>query len=188
RETSLALPLRPTRFSRRTRSETRRLGSAASSSRSLPSEQLRGPCARHVGPKRLATLTTCRSCPKSRRFGGASSRSWSDGASRLRRRVALAEVAADLTGQRCAAVDRRGKYLIVRFESGLVLLIPLRMTGTLAHSRNGGAPFSHLRAVVRLDDGSDVMYRDVRRFGTWLVLRSDELDSYLSARLRRGPP
>jgi len=108
--------------------------------------------------------------------------------SRLTRPVDPAEVAAELTGERVAAVDRRGKYLIVRFESGLVLLIHLRMTGNLAHSRNGasvGAP--HLRAVVRLDDGSDVTYRDVRRFGTWLVLGPDELDAYLRVRLGVEP-
>ena len=109
--------------------------------------------------------------------------------SRLTRPVDPAEVAAELTGERVAAVDRRGKYLIVRFESGLVLLIHLRMTGSLAHSRNGAlaSANSHVRAVVRLDDGSDVAYRDVRRFGTWLVLRADELDSYLAARLGLEP-
>jgi formamidopyrimidine-DNA glycosylase len=57
--------------------------------------------------------------------------------SRLTRPVDPAEVAAELTGEHVAAVGRRGKYLIVRFESGLVLLIHLRMTGTLAHSQNG---------------------------------------------------
>jgi len=111
--------------------------------------------------------------------------------SRLTRPVDPAEVAAELMGERVAAVGRRGKYLIVRFESGLVLLIHLRMTGTLAHSQNGsvsgGASPSHVRAVVRLDDGSDVVYRDVRRFGTWIVLRADELDAYLAARLGREP-
>jgi formamidopyrimidine-DNA glycosylase len=108
--------------------------------------------------------------------------------SRLTRPVDPAEVAAELTGERVAAVDRRGKYLIVRFESGLVLLIHLRMTGKLAYSKNGAsAAAPHLRAVVRLDDGSDVTYRDVRRFGTWLVLRADELDAYLAARLGAEP-
>src|SRR5436309_14773713 len=108
--------------------------------------------------------------------------------SRLTRPVDPAEVAAELTGERVAAVGRRGKYLIFRFESGLVLLMHLRMTGNLVHSRNGTAPSKpHVRAVVRLDDGSDVTYRDVRRFGTWLVLREDELDSYLAARLGLEP-
>src|SRR5262249_4485456 len=107
--------------------------------------------------------------------------------SRLTRPADPAEVAAELTGEVVKAVDRRGKYLIFRFESGLVLLIHLRMTGNLMHSRNGAPAGGHVRAVVRLDDGSDVFYRDVRRFGTWLVLRADELDAYLAARLGQEP-
>jgi formamidopyrimidine-DNA glycosylase len=108
--------------------------------------------------------------------------------SRLTRPFEPAEVAAELQGERVAAVERRGKYLVVRFESGVVLLIHLRMTGTLVYTRNGApAGERHQRAVVRLDDGSDVTYRDVRRFGTWLVLRGDELDSYLTRRLGSEP-
>ncbi len=107
--------------------------------------------------------------------------------SRLTRPVDPTEVAAELLRERVSAVDRRGKYFIVRFESGLVLLIHLRMTGTLVHSRNGVRAEDHVRAVVRLDDGSDVTYRDVRRFGTWLVLAADEADAYLAARLGLEP-
>jgi formamidopyrimidine-DNA glycosylase len=107
--------------------------------------------------------------------------------SRVTRPVDPAEVAAELVGERVRAVDRRGKYLILRFESGLVLLIHLRMTGSLVHSQNGSSLQTHVRAVVKLDDGSDVVYRDVRRFGTWLVLRADELDAYLAARLGNEP-
>jgi formamidopyrimidine-DNA glycosylase len=116
---------------------------------------------------------------------------------RLTRPEDPAEVAAELEGERVAAVGRRGKYLIVRFESGRVLLIHLRMTGQLLHSSNGGAPpaedahrravDSHLRAVVSLDDGSDVIYRDVRRFGTWQLLEEEGLQPYLAARIGREP-
>src|SRR5205823_3159633 len=82
----------------------------------------------------------------------------------------------------------RGKYLIFRFGSGRVLLIHLRMTGSLRHAPSGELPDDpHRRAVVRLDDGSDVAYRDVRRFGTWLLLERGELDDYLAARLGREP-
>src|SRR5512133_4204735 len=73
---------------------------------------------------------------------------------RLTRPEDPAEVAAELTGERVAALERRGKYLVLRFESGRVLLIHLRMTGNLLHSPAGEV--SHLRAVVKLDDGSDV--------------------------------
>ena len=109
--------------------------------------------------------------------------------SRLVRPFEPAEVAGRLAGERVEAVERRGKYLIVRFESGLVLLIHLRMTGSLRHvaSRAALEHDPHARAVVTLDDGSDVVYRDVRRFGTWIVLEHDELAPYLAARLGAEP-
>jgi len=107
---------------------------------------------------------------------------------RLTRPEDPAEVAAELTGERVAAVERRGKYLVVRFESGRVLLIHLRMTGTLLHAPPGKpADVPHRRAVVNLDDGSDVVYRDVRRFGTWLLVEPDELTPYLAQRLGGEP-
>jgi len=97
-------------------------------------------------------------------------------------------VAVELVRERVSALERRGKYLIVRFESGRVLLVHLRMTGQLLHA-NGSLPRDdrHRRAVVRLDDGSDVVYRDVRRFGTWLLLEPGELGGYLEARVGPEP-
>jgi formamidopyrimidine-DNA glycosylase len=107
---------------------------------------------------------------------------------RVTRPFEPAQVAAELEGERVAAVERRGKYLVVRFESGRVLLIHLRMTGNLLHAARGApAEASHVRAVVRLDDGSDVLYRDVRRFGTWLLVEPEELDPYLADRLGEEP-
>jgi formamidopyrimidine-DNA glycosylase len=98
-------------------------------------------------------------------------------------------VGAELEGERVAALERRGKYLIVRFESGRALLIHLRMTGSLRHVAAGGklGDDPHRRAVVKLDDGSDVAYRDVRRFGTWHLLEPDEVDEYLGRRLGGEP-
>jgi formamidopyrimidine-DNA glycosylase len=98
-----------------------------------------------------------------------------------------AEVAAELVGERVAAVERRGKYLIVRFESGRALLIHLRMTGSLRHYASGLDEDPHRRAVVRLDNASDVGYRDVRRFGTWLLLEPGELEPYLAAKVGEEP-
>jgi formamidopyrimidine-DNA glycosylase len=98
------------------------------------------------------------------------------------------EVAVELQGEVVDAVERRGKYLIVRFRSGRVLLIHLRMTGSLLHRRNGALQDDpYRRAVVSLDDGSDVTYRDVRRFGTWLLLEPGEDVAYLTERLGEEP-
>ena len=107
---------------------------------------------------------------------------------RLVRPYEPAEVAAELEAERVAAVQRRGKYLIVEFEGGRVLLIHLRMTGSLLRAPDGSLPDDpHRRAVVRLDDGSVVAYRDVRRFGTWLLLEPGEAEPYLAARVGEEP-
>ncbi len=97
-------------------------------------------------------------------------------------------VAAALEGERIVDVRRRGKYLVFAFESGRHLLVHLRMTGGVQHRAEGGHDSGpHERAVVRLDDGSDVAYRDVRRFGTWLLLEPGELEDYWRGRLGREP-
>ena len=94
-------------------------------------------------------------------------------------------VAQQLVGERIAAVDRRGKYLLLRFESGRVLLIHLRMTGGMRAGALAGDP--HRRALVTLDDGSQVAYRDLRRFGTWLLVDPEDVVPYLAKRLGREP-
>ena len=98
------------------------------------------------------------------------------------------EVAAELDGERITAVERRGKYLVVRFETDRALLIHLRMTGSLHHAPAGALDEDpYRRAVVTLDNGSDVGYRDVRRFGTWLLLEPGELEPYLAVKVGPEP-
>jgi formamidopyrimidine-DNA glycosylase len=107
---------------------------------------------------------------------------------RLTAPVAPREVARRLTGRRVEAVRRRGKYLLIDLSAGLHLVSHLRMTGSFRHwprGRAGADP--HVRAVLRLDDGGALTYRDVRRFGTWHLLAADELDPYLDARLGPEP-
>ena len=87
------------------------------------------------------------SCPSSR--GEALSRVEISDA-RLTRPFDPDEVARELEGERVEAVDRRGKYLIVRFESGRSLLVHLRMTGSL---RSGpGNRFRTIRTDALLSD------------------------------------
>jgi formamidopyrimidine-DNA glycosylase len=98
-------------------------------------------------------------------------------------------IAAELQGERVHGLGRRGKYLIVEFESGRHLLIHLRMTGNVQHPASGGFDADpYRRAVVRLDDGSDIAYRDVRRFGTWELLEPGELEDYFAAHRLGGEP
>ncbi len=99
---------------------------------------------------------------------------------RLTRPIDLFEVAEEIEGDSVRSVERRGKYLVLRLESGLALLVHLRMTGSF-----GFEPTTHERAVLELDDGTRLAYRDVRRFGTWLVVEEAELEPYLAG--KNGP-
>ena len=101
---------------------------------------------------------------------------------RLTRPLDPLVVAAELQGERVSAVERRGKYLLLRLETGRTLVVHLRMTGSFR-----GEETPHTRAVITLDDETRIVYRDVRRFGTWLLLEPGELDEYLDAKLGAEP-
>ena len=61
------------------------------------------------------------------------------------------------------------------------------MTGGFRLGANGTLEADpYRRAVVRLDDGSDVVYRDVRRFGTWTASRGRRARAVPRTAARRG--
>ncbi len=99
---------------------------------------------------------------------------------RLTRPDDPAAVAAMLAGDRVDAVERRGKYIVVRLQSGNTLLVHLRMTGGFRYE-----PATHERAVLELSGGVRVAYRDTRRFGTWLLVESEEASRILA--VKNGP-
>jgi formamidopyrimidine-DNA glycosylase len=107
---------------------------------------------------------------------------------RLTRPVSPSLVADALVGERIAAVERRGKYLLWRLGSGRTLVVHLRMTGSLLHFPAGDLPAdAYRRATLALDTGAAVGYRDVRRFGTWELLDDGHLRPYLASRLGPEP-
>ncbi len=107
--------------------------------------------------------------------------------SRLTRPLDPRAVEAALTGCTVASVNRRGKYLVFDLD-GVNWLVHLRMTGAFLTTSTGTFDDPrHLRAVVQLDDGAGVGYRDVRRFGTWAVLTDQELDVFFTTRLGPEP-
>ena len=97
------------------------------------------------------------------------------------------EVADRLEGATVERLDRRGKYLLVRLVGGDVLVSHLRMTGNFLHVTDEVLEPQHLRAHATLDDGSTLLYTDIRRFGTWVVADEAGADAYLAARLGPEP-
>lgn len=94
------------------------------------------------------------------------------------------DAAATLPGQSFVAANRRGKYLLLRLDSGLTLIVHLRMTGRLLFisSSDPLVRFEHL--AIHLDDGNDLRFADQRKFGR-VVLADDDVVAAL--RVRLGP-
>jgi formamidopyrimidine-DNA glycosylase len=74
------------------------------------------------------------------------------------------ELARQIVGRRVVAVGRRGKYVVVELDRGY-LLIHLKMSGQLRVVPAGEPPDEHTHTVFYLDDGQQLHFRDVRKFG-----------------------
>lgn len=85
-----------------------------------------------------------------------------------------------VVGARIAAIERRGKYLALRLDSELMLVIHLRMTGSLLHRPASAEPDRFLRATLTLDDGHELRFTDIRKFGGfWLAEDFSEVTNNL---------
>src|SRR5215208_8309935 len=89
-------------------------------------------------------------------------------------------------GRRIERIGRRGKYLVLELEDDVHVAMHLRMTGNLLLAHEDDHP--HLRARFLLEGGKRLLFCDVRRFGTGVVLLGSEArDAYFDARLGLEP-
>ncbi|MFT3929702.1 MAG: bifunctional DNA-formamidopyrimidine glycosylase/DNA-(apurinic or apyrimidinic site) lyase [Spongiibacteraceae bacterium] len=91
-----------------------------------------------------------------------------------------------LAGRSVESVERRGKYLLVRFEHG-TLLIHLGMSGSLRIIPVGQAVAKHDHVDIELSSGQALRYTDPRRFGAMLWHEGDVSAHPLLAELGPEP-
>ncbi|MGI9621322.1 MAG: bifunctional DNA-formamidopyrimidine glycosylase/DNA-(apurinic or apyrimidinic site) lyase [Acidimicrobiales bacterium] len=87
--------------------------------------------------------------------------------------------AREVEGATVVGANRRGKYLLFPLDDGRELIVHLGMTGQLIPDAPIDDPY--LRAWWRLDSGSTIGYRDVRRFGRIRVTPAGEYEGTLAA-------
>ena len=75
-----------------------------------------------------------------------------------------------VVGARIAAVERRGKYLAMRLDTGSLIVVHLRMTGVLLHRKPEAEPERFLRLSLHFDDGHELRFTDMRKFGGFWLL------------------
>lgn len=78
--------------------------------------------------------------------------------------------AVQIAGQRFERFGRRGKYMLLGLESGLTLIVHLRMTGRLLVVDASAPVDLHTHVVMHLRDGDRLIFQDSRKFGRiWLA-------------------
>jgi formamidopyrimidine-DNA glycosylase len=102
-----------------------------------------------------------------------------------------------LVGARLVGVDRRAKWLTLRFDGDTQALLHLRMTGQIATIAPDGAravaghpvpafdaplPATTTHLTITFDDGTLVYLQDPRHFATLTLLPAALLDDYLHER------
>jgi formamidopyrimidine-DNA glycosylase len=103
-----------------------------------------------------------------------------------------AALAAILPGKRIAAVERYGKFISVQLEAEngsarvSYLAIHLGMTGQIVTRRPEESVAPHTHVFLALDDGRELRYTDIRRFGRMRLVQQP-LGDALPRRLGQDP-
>lgn len=77
------------------------------------------------------------------------------------------------TGSVIQEIDRRGKYLLLRFSEGGGWAVHFGMSGSMFRADKDEPVDKHTHVVWSLDDGGQVRYRAPRRFGKWVLTETD---------------
>lgn len=104
---------------------------------------------------------------------------------RLRWPIA-AGVEAAVHGRLIQAIERRAKYILIRFDTG-ALILHLGMSGSLRLVKNGTALKTHDHWDLRIDSGWVLRFHDPRRFGSLHWTEADPNLHPLLAKLAPEP-
>jgi formamidopyrimidine-DNA glycosylase len=93
------------------------------------------------------------------------------------RRPSVSEFRRRVVGKKITALSRRGKYLFFHLSGNGVLVMHMKMTGSLLVNPSDD---KYSRAVFHLDDGAAVHFWDPRKFGVmWLADDESAVNSML---------
>ena len=86
------------------------------------------------------------------------------------RQPSVADFRSRLTGQKVTGLARYGKYLVFSLTGDDLLIIHMKMSGSLLIGQDSSEPPKYTRAIIHLDKGNSIFFRDPRKFGAmWLV-------------------
>lgn len=91
-----------------------------------------------------------------------------------------------LKGQQIQKMDRRGKFLQIRLQSGDQIVLHLRMTGSLLLMPAESEREAHTHLIFQFAGGTELRFCDPRRFGRFWYVASGTEDTF-SGVAKLGP-
>jgi formamidopyrimidine-DNA glycosylase len=91
------------------------------------------------------------------------------------RRQTKKQFISQLEGTKITSVDRRGKFLVLKLDSGELLVIHLGMSGQLLRAQARDQAQKHTHVVFTFTQGGQLRFVDPRTFGELFVTAPDEL-------------
>lgn len=79
----------------------------------------------------------------------------------------------ELIGQTVQEINRKGKFLILEFDD-ISMVSHLRMEGKYGVYPAAEPMKKHTHVIFQLDDGTELRYNDVRKFGTMHIFKKGE--------------
>jgi formamidopyrimidine-DNA glycosylase len=95
------------------------------------------------------------------------------------RRQTKKQLISRLEGTKITGVDRQGKYLVLKLDSGDLLVIHLRMSGQLLKAAVKDPVIKHTHVVISFTQGGQLRFVDPRTFGEVFVTAKDELTNLI---------
>ncbi len=96
------------------------------------------------------------------------------GRKKLRKPMPRNNLERFIQGARVTSVDRRAKFLLITMDSGATLIVHLGMTGRLGIFAKDSPETKHDHLVLELDNGMQLRFNDIRRFGFIEVIPPDK--------------
>ncbi len=86
-----------------------------------------------------------------------------------------------LTGQTISHMTRKGKFLAIHLENKERVILHLRMTGCLLVAPSSCPEEKYTHVVFAFNNGRELRFSDMRRFGRFWLVREGETDTYSGA-------
>jgi formamidopyrimidine-DNA glycosylase len=97
-----------------------------------------------------------------------------------------AALAKAVVGAKVAAVARRAKLLLIGLDNGWTMAVHLKMTGHFALQPTGQPWGKHAHVIFKLDQGEDLVFEDLRKFGFIRLYRTEEIPEVVAGH-KYGP-